>query len=193
LSRLAVLLALALALTAVAPAPAAKRGDDDDDEQSAPPPKKPAVKASPRGPASSPFASQGYLECPPGKDIRMGAAGVLAIVAQGGSLIRRQGKEKALSLERGRMGVDMTTGKAAVRVLAGSLTIETAGGKLILDRTPERTRLQVLEGKVLASGAGKPRTLYTGQQLDVDSDGDATAGKVPGADLHSGLAWLRGK
>src|SRR5690606_12858048 len=108
--------------------------------------------------ADRPFASAGYLNVPEGRDVRMGdPSGGLAIVAQGGSLIKRE--NKALVLDRGRMAVSMKAGgKAAVRVGAGPLIVETAGGKFVLERSGS-TKLQVLEGKVLVNGAGAPRNL----------------------------------
>ena len=163
---------------------------DDEEEKPAPKPKKGAAKPS----ADRPFASQGYLQVPENHDVRMGDPnGGLAIVALAGSMIRRQ--EKALNLEHGKMGISMKAGgKAAFRVMAGTVVAETAGGKLVLDRTGPGTRLQVLEGKVLVTGAGKdPKTLYTGQQLDISAGGKVKAGNVPSEDARAGRAWLGSK
>lgn len=151
---------------------------------------KPKPAASPKG--ERPFAAAGYLNVPEGRDVRMGdPSGGLAIVAQGGSLIKRQ--NKALVLDRGRMAVSMKGGgKAAVRVGAGTLTVETAGGKFVLERQSS-TKLQVLEGKVLVNGAGQPRNLSGFQSLEVSSSGKVSTGSVTSAQRNEAMRWIESK
>jgi ferric-dicitrate binding protein FerR (iron transport regulator) len=137
-----------------------------------------------------PFAEKGFLEVPAGREIRMGdASGGLAMIAAGGTLLKRQGA--SIALERGRLGVALKpAGNRAMRVTSGKLTIESRGGRYILQRTSALTRLQVLEGKATVTGAGPARAVSAWQQLDV-----TTAGKVglDGVDREShaaGQRWL---
>lgn len=153
---------------------------------------KPKPKASPKPGPERPFASAGYLNVPQGRDVRMGdPSGGLAIVAQGGSLIKRQ--NKALVLDRGKMAVSMKgDGKNAVRVGAGTLIVETAGGKFVLERG-DTTKLSVLEGKVLVNGAGAPRNLSGFQQLEVSAGGKVKVGSVPSAQRNEAMRWIESK
>ena len=186
-SALCLTLAAAVLASAADAKPKKKPAPKPDDEEEASEP----AKADTKPKADRPFASAGYLAVPTGKDIRMGdPSGGLAIVAKGGSLIKRQ--NKSLVLDGGKMGVSMKNGKAAIRLVSGALSAETAGGKFTLERTEARIRVSVLEGKVLVSGAGAPRTLTGGQRLDL-AGGKVTTGAVAEASLDSDLEWIAAK
>ena len=167
--------------------PPVEETETDGDAEAAP------AKPSPKPGGERPFASAGYLNVPEGHDVRMGdPSGGLAIVAKGGSLIKRQ--NKALVLDRGRMGVSMKAGgKAAVRVGAGTLVIETAGGMFVVDRSGTGTKLAVLDGKVAVNGAGEPRALSAYQQLEVTAGGKVTTTSMPSAQRTESMHWIESR
>lgn len=151
-----------------------------------------AEAAKPKAAANRPFADAGYLNVPEGRDVRMGdPSGGLSLIAQRGSLIKRQ--NKALVLDRGRLGVSMSgNGKAAVRIGAGALVLETAGGKFVVERGAT-TRVQVLDGKVLVTGAGAARNLTSWQQLEVSGKGKVTIERLASAVRNDALRWIESK
>lgn len=176
---------LALAQKHKKPRTPPRQQAEEEDEAPRPAPR-PAEKPDP----SRPFASAGYLDVPEGRDVRLGfPSGDLAIVVQGGSLLKRQ--NKALALDKGRMGVGLKAGgKAAIRVAAWPLIVETAGGKFVVERGRAATRLQVLEGKVLVTGAGPPRTMNGWQQVEVSAAGKVSTAATPPAQRTEAITWI---